>query len=137
MDPMKMVSRIILGLILIAAGGLLLVFYDPTTTLPHLLERFTLLRTLKPYYVEYFRINASLFCISGLLTILNLRLAAITQIFASAMFILTFDNFTLYCSWDFKVQKIIYIICHIAVIAAIFESHEAKKTEKADKTKTE
>ena len=134
MDPIKMVSRIILGLILIASGGLLLFFYDPATTLPHLLERFTPLKALKPYHVEYFRINASLFCVSGLLTILNLRLATIIQIFASLMFILTFDNFTLYCSWDFKVQKIIYIICHIAVIAAIFECHEAKKETEKKKT---
>eukprot|EP00826_Nyctotherus_ovalis_P011329 TRINITY_DN12953_c0_g1_i10.p1 TRINITY_DN12953_c0_g1~~TRINITY_DN12953_c0_g1_i10.p1 ORF type:complete len:135 (-),score=17.96 TRINITY_DN12953_c0_g1_i10:150-554(-) len=130
MDPVRVATRIILGLILAAAGVLLLIFYDPSATLPLLLERLPLFKALKPYHVAYFRANASLFCVSGLFTVFNVSLAALVQFVAALMFCLTFDNFSLYCSWELRMQKIIYIICHIAIIAAICECQRDDKVKK-------
>ena len=137
MDILKVIARAILGLVLIASGVLLLIYYDPSRTLPLLLAKFPPYKGLSPYYLSFFRVNASLFCAAGFFTILNSKLATLAQAIGSLMFILTYDNFMLYHAWDLKIQKILYIIVHIIVIAAISECHnERKDVDKGGKEKT-
>eukprot|EP00826_Nyctotherus_ovalis_P047796 TRINITY_DN554_c0_g1_i2.p1 TRINITY_DN554_c0_g1~~TRINITY_DN554_c0_g1_i2.p1 ORF type:complete len:138 (+),score=33.86 TRINITY_DN554_c0_g1_i2:144-557(+) len=135
MGTLRTFLRILLGLTLIAAGGLLLAYYDPSDSLPKLLKGFPPLAGLAPYYLQYFRVCASLFCVSGLLTIFNSRLAEFAQLVASLMYCLTFNNLALCTLWEIRVQKAVYILCHVVLVAAICECHCEKIQGEPEKVK--
>ena len=137
MNSIKSIVRIIIGIILLMSGIALFTYYDPTKTLPILLYK-SFLKVLGPHHVLFFKINTGLICAAGLLTIFGSVLGIVAQVLASTMYILTYDNFTLYENWEFKIQKIIYIVCHIVLILALCECQctiEKKEvTKETDKT---
>ena len=127
MESLKQIGRITLGLVLITSGALLLFHWNPSNTLPNLLSAFEPLKPLAPHYLAYFKVNAGLFCLAGVLAILNMKISALAQALGSLMFIMTYDNPMLYDSWDGKVQRAIFIMCHLAVIAALWQCGAEEK----------
>ena len=121
MEILRKFGRVTLGFIILSCGLLLLFKWNPSTTLPDLLSRFEPLKALAPHAVLFFKINAVLFCLAGILAILNLKFAAIMQALGSLMFVATYDNPMLYEDWDSQVQRVIFILCHLTVIAALWQ----------------
>ncbi len=121
METIRTVSRIGLGALLLTSGALLFFRWNPAITLPRLLRGLGPLKLLAPYYLVVFKTNSALFMVSGLLTIFKLRHAVIVQFLASAIFIATYDNPLLYNGWDDVVMRVVLVLIHLVVIAAICE----------------
>eukprot|EP00826_Nyctotherus_ovalis_P057493 TRINITY_DN7863_c0_g4_i3.p1 TRINITY_DN7863_c0_g4~~TRINITY_DN7863_c0_g4_i3.p1 ORF type:complete len:145 (-),score=26.04 TRINITY_DN7863_c0_g4_i3:137-571(-) len=141
MGDIKVLARIFLGFLVATTGVLLFTLWTPTKSLYHYLDRLPGLRFLAPHYFYYLKANAACFIVAGTLTVFGNPFAVFFQLFGSLMFSATYDNPFFGKTGEDKLQKLIYLACHIIIIAAMtalaIESNEIKADEKTAKNTKE
>ena len=126
MEILRTIGRILLGALLVVSGLLLSLRMNPSGTLPGFLERLGPLKLIAPHFMIYFKINAALFSLAGLLLILNKKIGMLIQFLGSLMFIMTYDNPFLYQRFSEQAQRVFFILCHLMIIAAMSEMGDSK-----------
>eukprot|EP00826_Nyctotherus_ovalis_P028184 TRINITY_DN2223_c0_g1_i5.p1 TRINITY_DN2223_c0_g1~~TRINITY_DN2223_c0_g1_i5.p1 ORF type:complete len:157 (+),score=40.84 TRINITY_DN2223_c0_g1_i5:23-472(+) len=122
--------------VFITAGGIyLLLFWDSSKTLPTVMtkvgEYFSLFSYIARYEFYYFKLNALMFVLSGIFTIMGYWHSFLFQALGSAMYVLTYDNPLLP---GYLFSRIIYFQCHLIVVLTLFVLRNNKSTA-IDKSK--
>ena len=148
MSLVTSLGRVGLSITLMVAGVLLLLNQKSDKQLERLLkslsEVFIVAKFIIPYYQIYYKINAVLFTVSGLFTLVKQKNAGSFYAVAAVLFCATFDNPILAKNESDKTLRYVFLICHLCIYSCIEmfcekqnQLEEKEKTERAEKEKTQ